>query len=143
MKSHLFAVAAVLLILGGCGGAASDGRADAEDRADAPTATLTVGQSGTTAPQTVWYVRVETTKAKSVAEKGVPGEEISLTVPLEPGTYRVISWWRKCQSVCPTSGEQGLGPLEQVCGAPVTVTERQKVSVTVTFEADNCSVKVA
>ncbi|MGH3714034.1 MAG: hypothetical protein ACRDT4_11325, partial [Micromonosporaceae bacterium] len=106
------------------------------------TGTLTVGQSGTASTRTIWYVRIESMAAKPLVEKGFPGQPIALTQALEPGRYRVISWYRTCQSVCPTSGEQGLGPLEQVCGAQVTVAKGERVTATVKITADGCSIEV-
>ncbi|HEV2779074.1 MAG TPA: hypothetical protein VGX25_06685 [Actinophytocola sp.] len=127
----LVPVAAALL--GGCGGSP----------ADQPTGTLDVGQQGTAPPRTAWYLRIETTDAKPIVEHTYPNAPIALTQDLAVGNYRVISWNRPCSDACPASGDNGLGPLSQVCGAPVTVTKGTRVSATVVINTDGtCSVRV-
>jgi hypothetical protein len=55
----------------------------------------------------------------------------------------VISWYRKCSGTCPATGEHGLGPLEQVCGAVAAVKPGGKVTAWVmTSEQAACSVRV-
>jgi hypothetical protein len=128
----LVPVAAVLL--GGCGGSP----------ADQPTGTLDVGQEGTAPARTAWYLRIETTNAEPVTEHAYPNGTITLTQQLATGDYRVISWNRPCAEVCPSTGENGLGPLSEVCGAPVTIVEGARVSATVVINADGgCSVHVS
>ena len=127
----LVPVAAVLL--SGCGGSPTA----------APTGTLDVGQEGTAPAHTAWYVRIETTDAEPVTEHTYPKPPINLTQQLDAGDYRVVSWNRPCADVCPSSGEKGLGPLSQVCGAPVTVAEGTRVSAMVVIGTDGtCSVRV-
>lgn len=142
----LVSAVAALLLLGGCGGAASPDATPSETGspsvAASGTGTLVVGQSGTAAPKTIWYVRIESMAAEPLTEKGFPGAAISLKEQLAPGQYRVISWWRTCRSACPSSGEKGLGPLEQVCGAVVTVAADARVTATVVIKADGgCTVR--
>ncbi|MGH3645663.1 MAG: hypothetical protein ACRDTM_00555 [Micromonosporaceae bacterium] len=150
MRAHrlLVSAAVALFLLGGCGGAAPPESEPASPSAPATTtpasgaATLTVGQSGTAAPRTIWYVRIESMAAKPLVEKGFSGTSIALNQQLEPGEYRVISWWRQCRNVCPTSGEKGLGPLEQVCGAVVNLPAGAHVTATVTIKEDGgCTVR--
>jgi len=123
------------VLLGGCGGSPA---------ADQPTGTVVVGQDGTPPPHTAWYVRIETMDAKPVTEHAYPNAGIALTQQVSPGDYRVISWNRPCTDTCPNSGENGLGPLSEVCGAPVSVTQDNRVSATVVINADGtCSVRVS
>ncbi|MGH3735073.1 MAG: hypothetical protein ACRDT6_05565 [Micromonosporaceae bacterium] len=145
----LLAAAAVALLLGGCGGAAPDAGPTGPTGGTSPSTpasgqgTLNVDQSGTAAPNTIWYVRIESMNAEPLTENGYPGQAIALSQQLDPGQYRVISWWRQCQSTCPTSGEQGLGPLEQVCGAVVTLAPGARVTATVVIGDDGgCTVRV-
>jgi hypothetical protein len=129
-RTLLVPVAAALL--GGCGGSP----------ADQPSGTLEVGQEGTAPARTAWYLRIETTDADPVTEHAYPTPPITLTRQLAVGTYRVISWNRPCTDNCPSSGENGLGPLSQVCGAPVTITQGNRVSATVVINTDGtCSVR--
>lgn len=126
-------VPAAAVLLGGCGGSP----------ANQPTGTLDVGQEGTAPARTAWYVRIETTDAKPVTEHAYPNAPITLTQQLAVGDYRVVSWNRPCSDVCPSTGEDGLGPLSQVCGGPVTVTQGARVSATVVIGSDGtCSVRV-
>lgn len=143
--AHLLAsAAAALLLLGGCGGAAPSDAGDPAGATAAPAngGVLTVDQTGAAKPRTLWYVRIETLKAEPVFETAFPGRKISLTRRLKPGQYRVISWWRTCEGVCPTAGEKGLGPLENVCGAPVTIVSGRKAKATVSITADGCAIDV-
>lgn len=76
-------------------------------------------------------------------EKSFPTGPLRLTKSLRPGRYRVISWYRKCSGTCPATGEHGLGPLEQVCGAVAAVKPGGKVTAWVmTSEQAACSVRV-
>ena len=121
----LVPVAAVLL--GGCGGP--------------PAGTLVVDQKGDRPAQSAWYLRIETMKAKVVKEAAFPGGDISFEHELPVGRYRVISWSRPCTSDCPSSGERGLGPLKDVCGAPIEVSESVPVQATVEINTSGgCSV---
>lgn len=130
---RLVLVTAAAVLLGGCGGSP----------AAQPTGTLDVTQEGTAPAHTAWYVRVETTDAEPVTEHAYPTPPITLTQQLATGRYRVISWNRPCANTCPKSGEKGLGPLSQVCGTPVTITEGTRVSATVVIGTDGtCSVRV-
>lgn len=146
--------AVVAVLLGGCGGAAATDPATgpaADSTAAAPTVTadpagragtLRVGQQGDTPERTVWYVRIETPRAEPLAEQGFPAAPIQLVRRLAPGQYRVISWWRACRGPCPGEGEQGLGPLEDVCGALVTVVAGRSVTATVETGEQGCEVTV-
>jgi hypothetical protein len=121
------------LLLSGCGGSP----------AAAPTGTLVVDHEGTPPPLTAWYVRVETMDAEPVTEHAYPNGPIALTEQLSAGKYRVISWNRPCTETCPKSGEQGLGPLSEVCGAPVTITNETRTAATVVLHADGtCTIRV-
>ncbi len=129
----LVPVAAVLL--GGCGGSPP-----AEQQ---HTGTVEVKQQGTPPQRTAWYLRIEDMEAKPVTEHAYPNAAIALTQQLSAGDYRVISWNRPCADTCPSSGENGLGPLSEVCGAPIKVTEGVRVSATVVIESEgSCSVRV-
>lgn len=127
-------VPAAAVLLSGCGGAP----------ADQPTGTLDVAQEGTAPARTAWYLRIETRQADPVTEHAYPNTPITLTRQLTTGDYRVVSWNRPCTDTCPTTGENGLGPLSEVCGAPVTITEGTRVSATVIVNADgSCTVRVS
>ena len=121
------------LLLAGCGGSP----------AAQPTGTLEVAHEGTQPPLTAWYVRIETMDADPVTEHAYPNGPIELTERLATGKYRVISWNRPCADACPTEGEQGLGPLSQVCGTPVTITDGTRTAATVVINQDGtCTVRV-
>lgn len=133
MNRTILVVPVAAALLGGCGGSP----------ADQPTGTLDVGQEGTAPARTAWYVRIETMDAKPVTEHAYPNAPITLTQQLSTGSYRVISWNRPCADACPSSGEHGLGPLSEVCGAPVNVTQGTRVSATVVIGSEGtCSVRV-
>lgn len=128
-------VPVVAALLGGCGGSPA--------ATDQSTGTLDVGQEGEPPARTAWYVRIETTKAEPVTEHAYPNSPITLSRKLSAGDYRVISWNRACSGTCPSTGEKGLGPLSQVCGAQVTITRGTRVSATVVIAPDGtCSVRV-
>lgn len=143
--NRIVLVSAAAALLSGCGGAS---QADNQPAAPAPagsrdTATIVVSQDGATPPLTAWYVRIETPAAKSVTEASYPNAPISMTREVPAGTYRVISWSRPCSDRCPDSGEAGLGPMRDVCGAPVTVSPGARVSTAVEIHTDGtCSVRV-
>jgi hypothetical protein len=135
----LLAVPVAAVLLGGCGGSPST----AEQQVSSSEGTIVVAQEGTTPAGTQWYVRIETTKSEPVTESAYPNAPIALTKQLSAGQYRVISWHRACTNTCPTTGEEGLGPLEDVCGAATTVAAGNRVTATVAIEAEGgCSVRV-
>ncbi|MEV6524509.1 hypothetical protein AB0M43_21355 [Longispora sp. NPDC051575] len=148
---RLLVPVAALLILAGCGGqpqpatktqtTPSPVRTSAAPGTDAP-GTLSITQSGTTPANTIWYARVETPNGRSLAEASFNTGPITLDKSLPPGRYRAISWHRACTGTCPTSGEKGLGPLAEVCGAAVTVPAGGRVTATVVIgEAGTCTVR--
>ncbi|GLZ27846.1 hypothetical protein Lesp02_00360 [Lentzea sp. NBRC 105346] len=137
----LIAVPVAAVLLGGCGGSPSTVESAATPSSS--DGTIVVAQEGSAPARTQWYVRIETTKAESVTEAAYPNAPIALTKQLPAGQYRVISWHRTCSGACPASGEDGLGPLEEVCGAATTVTPGGRVAATVVIDAEGgCSVRV-
>jgi len=84
----------------------------------------------------VWYVRIENSKGAIVTEEAFPSGSIYVDSPLPKGKYRVISWRRPCETTCPTTGESGLGPLADVCGALVHVSVDKSVRVEVAINPD-------
>ncbi|WP_157630307.1 MULTISPECIES: hypothetical protein [Kribbella] len=89
-------------------------------------------------------MRIEDTTAKPLLEQAYPGQPISVTRALPPGVYRVIVWHRPCTGDCPTTGEDGLGPLGQVCGAKLDLTSGAKLQATAQIKTDGgCAIKVA
>jgi hypothetical protein len=105
--------------------------------------TLAVSQAGTQPALTLWYLRIESMAAEPLFERTYPGRAIAQSRLLEPGDYRVIAWHRNCSDTCPSTGEAGLGPLEQVCGAKITITPRARTGVTVAIDNQGgCAVKV-
>jgi 2-polyprenyl-6-methoxyphenol hydroxylase-like FAD-dependent oxidoreductase len=104
--------------------------------------TLTVSQQGSTPVRTVWYLRIEDLAARTMVEQSSL-QPIALSKTLAEGQYRVIVWHRACEKTCPAHGEQGLGPLEQVCGAKVTVAAATTVRAVAVVGADgSCAIKV-
>ncbi|GAB3930321.1 hypothetical protein GCM10029976_031870 [Kribbella albertanoniae] len=147
--------AAAVLLTGGCGGppsSPSTGASEPVTSTALPTAasaavggsTITVAQEGQSPPNTLWYLRIEDTAAKPVLEQAYPGQPISVTRTLPPGAYRVVVWHRPCTGRCPTVGEDGLGPLGQVCGAKLDLTPGAKLQATAQIKADGgCAIKAA
>lgn len=81
--------------------------------------------------------------AKPLLEKAYPGRRIALSQPLPAGPYRLLVWNRPCAGACPTSGEKGLGPLQDVCGAQLKMPSGRQLKVSAAIGADGtCSVKV-
>ena len=105
--------------------------------------TLAVSQAGTQPARTLWYMRIESMAAEPLFERNYPGHPIAQSRILEPGEYRVIAWHRSCSGTCPSSGEAGLGALEQLCGAKITITPRTRTAVTVAIDSEGtCAMKV-
>ena len=101
---------------------------------------LLVGQKGTLAAN-VWYLRIEDAKGALVAEQAFPSGSISVERTLPQGDYRVVSWRRACKGTCPTTGESGLGALQDVCGALVQIGANQIARVEVAINPDgSCAV---
>jgi hypothetical protein len=90
----------------------------------------------------VWYLRIEDLAARTMFEQSYL-QPIALRKTLAEGQYRAIVWHRVCEKTCPTHGEQGLGPLEQVCGAKVAVAAAATVRAVAVLGADgSCAIKV-
>jgi len=105
--------------------------------------TLAVSQAGTQPARTLWYMRIESMAAEPLFERNYPGHPIAQSRLLEPGQYRVIAWHRRCSDTCPSAGETGLGPLEQVCGVRITIAPRIRTAVTVAIDNQGtCTMKV-
>ncbi|WP_412542951.1 hypothetical protein R8Z50_10855 [Longispora sp. K20-0274] len=144
MRSLALLVPVAVLLLAGCGGQPSATHAAETSARPVPAATtspgtdgtLEIGQDGAAPPNTLWYARIETPESKVVVESAYPAGPIALTKQLAAGRYRVIAWHRACTGACPTSGEKGLGPLEEVCGAVVTVTAAARVTARVVIDGD-------
>jgi len=143
---HVVPAAAVLVFAAGCGGsAAQPTKAESTPAPRTQTAaqrgTVNITQSGSAAPKTMWFVRIESTDSTPLAEARFPGRPVSFSRDLPAGRYRVIAWWRACAGSCPATGEQGLGPLEDVCGAPVSVDRGRRVDAVVQISpAGGCTV---
>jgi hypothetical protein len=102
-----------------------------------------VTQDGEAPSNTLWYLRIEDTAAKPILEHAYPGQRISATHSLPPGGYRVIVWHRPCTHTCPTTGEDGLGPLARVCGARLDLKPGVEQQATAVITPDGgCTVKV-
>jgi len=111
--------------------------------ASAPVASaghLLVGQKGTLAGN-LWYLRIESAKGANLNEQAFPAGSIALDKPLPQGDYRVISWRRTCTATCPSTGDKGLGPLQDVCGALVHISTGKTAQVKVAINPDgSCSI---
>lgn len=143
MNRFFLLVPVVAALIGGCGGSppATPAAGLTQTAAEGDSGTLVVEQDGRRPRLTAWYVRIETAGAATVAEAAYPRDAIALTKQLPAGKYRVISWHRPCSDSCPASGETGLGPLQQVCGAKVDVTGGARVTATVRIAAGGtCSI---
>ncbi|NUR29400.1 MAG: hypothetical protein HOV83_26735 [Catenulispora sp.] len=156
----LAATAAAVLLTSGCGGPHST---PTTARGTTPTVSVTsppagttpasampaigtvrVIQQGATPARSVWSVRLEDMTAKPQLERSYPGKPIALVYSLPVGTYRVMAWSRPCEGRCPATGEAGLGPLGQVCGAQVEITVRREVKAAAVITPDgNCSFKIS
>jgi len=138
----LLLVSAAAVLLAGCGG--QPHAHPSTPATTSTTGTLVVSQQGDAPEHTLWYVRIENLHAEPLVEKSFPAGPIRLTKALRAGRYRVISWYRECSGTCPTTGEHGLGPLEQVCGAVAAIKAGAKVTARVTIgDKANCSVRIS
>ncbi len=148
MRRFALLVPVAVALLAGCGGQPPAGTAGTAASAVATppsqtSGTLSVAQEGTAPPLTMWYLRIESQDGQPLAEKSYPSGQIAMTRLLPPGKYRVVSWHRPCTATCPSGGEQGLGPLAEVCGALVDVSTRVTTTATVVIDADGaCTVRV-
>lgn len=156
----LAASVAAVLLTGGCGGvprstpepaeqsppATSTAPSSAGTTASAPaltSGTIVVSQQGTTPAKTLWYLRVEDMSAKPLLEQAFPNQRIALNQAFPAGNYRMLVWNRPCDDACPTSGESGLGQLQQVCGAKLDLTAGQQTQAAAVVNPDGtCTVKV-
>ena len=137
--------AAGITLISGCGqqpgpspdggATTSSGLATQPPPAASTSGTLSVAQQGG-GNADVWSVRIERLDASTVSETAYPSGQIALTTQLPPGQYRVLSWRRPCAGPCATAGEQGLAPLQDVCGAQVTITTAETVRRTVLVNPD-------
>ncbi|GAA1219475.1 hypothetical protein GCM10009665_06960 [Kitasatospora nipponensis] len=151
MNKLALLVPAAAVLLAGCGGQPQTERSSASPVAQKQAATLSqpseggtlaLAQDGAALPRTLWYTRVEAADGKAVVESRYPDRPIALTRQLPGGRYRVLAWSRTCTGTCPSSGEDGLGPLEKVCGAAVTVTAGgQTLATFVLSPAGTCAVR--
>ena len=148
---------AAVLLLAGCGGspkvasepsAPSTAQMPVARTAGTPSSaavapgTLMVSQQGSTPARTIWYLRIEDLSARTMFEQSY-SQPIALSKTFAEGQYRAIVWHRACEKTCPAHGEQGLGPLEQVCGAKVAVAAAATVKAVAVVGADgSCSIKV-
>lgn len=150
MKRLLPLVSAAAVLLAGCGGQPQPVPTPAVAKPLSPATavgepgTLIIGQQGTIPPRTAWYTRIETPTAVVVAETAHLTGPIALARALAAGRYRVIAWHRTCADTCPITGEQGLGPLEEICGALVEVKEKATLTATIAIDpVGACSVTAA
>ena len=61
-----------------------------------------------------------------------------MTLRLDPGSYRLVSFQRPCSASCDT-----LDPPTDACSRNVVVTAGRSVAVTITLRpAEGCSVEV-
>jgi len=89
----------------------------------------------------MWFVRIESSGSKPLAEAAFPDRPVSFSRDLPTGQYRVIAWQRPCAGPCPAAGEEGLGPLDDVCGAVVSVASGRRVDAVVQISPDGgCTV---
>jgi len=101
---------------------------------------LLVAEKGTLG-QNVWYVRIEDANGATVMEQAFPAGAISLDRRLPQGDYRVLSWSRGCSGTCPASGEKGLRPLGDVCGAVVRISTGQTTRLEMAIKPDaSCAI---
>jgi len=132
----------VLALAAGCGGSAAQPSAEtgstppSSTHADPQRGTINVTQRGAAAPKTMWFVRIESPDSKPLAEAGFPDRPVSFSRDLPTGQYRVIAWQRPCGGPCQAAGEKGLGPLDDVCGAVVSVTSGRPVNAVVQISTD-------
>ena len=137
--------AAGITLISGCGqppGQPSDASAPTSSgpvtrspAAATASGTLSIAQQGADNAD-VWFVRIERPDASTVFETAYPSGQLALTTQLAPGRYRVLSWRRPCAGPCATGSEQGLAPLQDVCGAQVTITADATVRRTVLVNPD-------
>lgn len=104
---------------------------------------LVVEQQGRTADHTLWSLRIEDASAKPIVEQLFNGGRIAFSRSIPGGKYRVIVWSRPCEGACPATGEAGLGQLQEVCGAQVTLAPGRPTKSTAVLANDGtCTVKI-
>jgi hypothetical protein len=159
IRLALVVSAAAVLLMSGCGGppqsstpAGTPISAPASPSPQTPvtaavpastTGTLQVAQQGDTPASMVWYLRVEDLAAKPLMERAYYGQPIAFSQAFPAAGYRIVVWSRPCDGACPVSGEAGLGPLKQVCGAKLELTAGVETNATAVLTTDGgCTVRV-
>jgi hypothetical protein len=74
------------------------------------------------------YIRVERAAGVTLTERRLPGDQ-QLTLKLQPGAYRLVSWQRICDANC-----GNLDPPSDRCARPFTVRQRQQLEATVRID---------
>jgi hypothetical protein len=105
---------------------------------------LVVDQQGVAPARTLWSLRIEDTSAKPIVEQIFHGGRIAFRRSIPGGNYRLIVWSRPCEGSCPATGEAGLGQLQEVCGAELTLTAGPPAKATAVLANDgSCTIKIA
>lgn len=144
MSKRVLGLLVAVGLLAGCGKQSSVSQlpSPAAPTSGSVVGTLLITQQGAAPAKTVWYARIETMNAEPVAQAGFPAGPIALTRDLPAGKYRAMSWHRACSATCPASGEEGLGPLQEVCGAPVTLNAGARITLTVVIDPEGtCTIQ--
>lgn len=103
---------------------------------------LKVTTSGDDGADAVRYVRIESLQGETIVEKEFRAAAL-LTQPLVAGSYRLISWRRKCTHACPDSGERGLGTPTDICGVKTDVAPHSVTRATLSLSPNaNCTFRL-
>lgn len=92
----------------------------------------------------VHVVRVERPDGKLVLEK-ILGPDRTLSAPLDPGEYRVLSYQRPCKGECATDlTSPKLGQPTDICGAKFSITGTAATRATVKLTPhEGCAITLA
>lgn len=98
---------------------------------------LTVGDVFPT-EGSVTFVQLTTPAGATLLTKQLPSSQ-KLTLPLNPGTYRLVTWQRTCDANC-----GNLDPPSDRCARPITVTPNQQLNVTIRVNfASGCVIETS
>jgi len=71
------------------------------------------------------YIRIERATGVTLIERQLPDSKM-LTLKLDPGAYRLVSWQRTCDANC-----GNLDPPSSRCARPFTMRQREPLEATV------------
>jgi hypothetical protein len=125
------ALASMTLILASCAGESTPGPAGAAGpaaaAADAGQLRITQVRVGNGIPVegALSYIRIERATGGTLIGRQLP-DSGKLSLKLDPGAYRLVSWQRTCDANC-----GNLDPPSSRCARPFTVRRREPLEATI------------